>query len=121
MLRDKRIYFWSLLLFCFLGLLIVNSWPEFITLRAGQSLVLLSNPNRPLVAGTLANGEEVYVVECMDMKSDLVIKVQTKRGEIGYVSGGDFRLFRKNASLYNIIFNFDLVTSSCRGMYGHRG
>lgn len=69
---------------------------------------------------TLGVGDEAYVVECKDIKTDLVIRLRTKTGEAGYVAGGNYILIRKNASLYSLISEFNLVTFSCRGMLENR-
>lgn len=97
---------------------------EIITLRAGEPLALGANPALPPIGtnlvATLNNNEEAQVVECRDIKSDLVIRLRTKTGKTGYVAGGNYILIRKNPRLFSMIYEFDLVTFSCRGMYEKR-
>ena len=97
---------------------------EIITLRAGEPLALGASPfiapGGTNLVTNLSTGEEAQVIECKNTKSDLVIQLRTKTGEVGYVAGGNFILIRKKAGPYSLISEFDLVTFSCRGMYEKR-
>lgn len=97
---------------------------EIIILRAGGPLALGASPVLPPIGtnlvATLSAGEEAQVIECRDIKTDLVIRLRTRTGEIGYIAGGNYVLMRKKAGPYSLISGFDLVTFSCRGMYEKR-
>ena len=97
---------------------------EIIILRAGEPLALGASPVLPPIGtnlvANLSNDEEAQVIECRDIKSDLVIRLQTKTGKTGYVAGGNYILIRKKTGLFSLIYEFDLVTFSCRGMHEKR-
>lgn len=97
---------------------------EVITLRAGEPLALGASPfSAPIgtnLVAILSAGEEAQVVECRNTKSDIVIQLRTKTGEVGYVAGGNYVLIRKKAGPYSLISGFDQVTFSCRGMFEKR-
>lgn len=97
---------------------------EIILLRAGEPLALGASPVLPTtginLVATLNVGDNAYVTECRDIKSDLVIQVRTKTGETGYVSGDDYILIRKNVGPYSFFSEFNLVTFSCRGLFENR-
>jgi hypothetical protein len=124
--RSKKRYMWwlSVLLILIVTWAYLVSWPEIILLRAGGPLALGSSPVLPPTGSnhvtTLSVGDEAYVTECKDIKTDLVIRLRTKTGETGYVAGGNYILIRKNVSLYSLISEFNLVTFTCRGMLENR-
>lgn len=124
--RNKNRYRWwiaGVLLLVGIAVFLL-SHGEIITLHAGEPIALGASPfmapiGNNLVA-TLSAGEEAQVIECRNTKSDLVIQLRTKTGEKGYVAGGNYLLMRKKAGPYSLIYEFDLVTFSCRGMYEKR-
>ena len=124
--RSKKRFIWwlSVLLILIVTGAYLVSWPEIILLRAGEPLALGSSPVLPPTGSnhvtTLGVGDEAYVIECKDIKTDLVIGLRTKTGEMGYVAGGNYILIRKNVNLCSLISEFNLVTFSCRGMFENR-
>lgn len=124
--RSKKRYIWWLtspIILIAIGAYL-GSWPEIILLRTGGPLALGVSPVLPPTGSnlvtTLGVGDEAYVTECRDIKTDLVIRLRTKNGKTGYVAGGNYILMRKNASLRSFVTEFNLVTFSCRGMLENR-
>lgn len=97
---------------------------EIVTLRAVGPLPVGASPVLPPTGGnlihTLSAGEDAHVIECKDIKTDLVIRLRTRAGGTGYVAAGNYILLRKKAGLSSLLLEFDLVTFSCRGMFENR-
>jgi hypothetical protein len=123
--RSKKNHIWWLsgLLLIVIGVCL-SSWPEIILLHAGGPVALGTSPVLPPTGSnlvtTLGVGDEAYVTECKDIKTDLVIRIRTKTGKTGYVAGGDYILMRQNVSLNSFFTDFNHVTFSCRGMLKKR-
>jgi hypothetical protein len=91
-------------LFIGLGLLVVLGL--VITGIVGQRLTLLpletievvdeavADPKRYQAVGSLAQGEEVPVLGCVDLKHYIAYKVPLTNGKVGYVLVGRFELKR---------------------------
>lgn len=104
--------------------LILFSQAEIITLCNREPLPLGASPVLPptgtnLVA-ILDTDDTACVIKCEDIKTDLVILIRTESGKVGYISEGDYVLVRKNITPYTLVFEFDDITFSCRGMFEHR-
>jgi len=106
------------------GLTYVLFRGEVITLRADDSVQVRRSPVQPSIGAnvihTLAAGERADVVECEDIKTDLVIRVRVGSGETGYVGAGRYSLERQPATLSLLLSTPARITFSCRGMFEHR-
>ncbi len=97
-----------------------NFYPEIILVKTNDKLFISSEPYIPAhIDSTPAvldkTSGEIFVINCEDIKTDVIIQVKTQDG-IGYIENGSFFLVRRRATLTEIFTKKDIVTSSCIGM-----
>ncbi|SEB18869.1 SH3 domain-containing protein [Marinobacterium iners] len=120
-----RYFLWIVFpLFLLLIMAYFYYWPEIIVLRAEEELALGESPVDPPSGRNfvtkLSSGDEVYVIDCQDIKTDFVLLVRTKNGDEGYIAGGEYALYNKDLSLSSLIYDSEVVVFSCRGMLENR-
>ncbi len=93
-------------------------WPEIIVLHARDIVAMSRKPfdvAKNDVFLYLNAGDEVYIIDCIDTKSDIEFKALDKNGRAGYIYEMNFGVTRKYASLSEIFFKTEFITSKCRG------
>lgn len=107
-----------------IGLFYFFSRGEVITIRADGNLPVRRSPVLPVeslnVVYTMVPGEHAQVIACEDTKSDVVIRLQLKSGQTGYVSEGKYSLERRRVSLGLLVSKPQQIVFSCSGMFEHR-
>lgn len=93
---------------------------EVITLHPLAELPVEGEMNKSAnsanVIATVGVGEEVRVLSCEDIKTDVYVRVQLTDGEIGFIHDGRFEFTRQKGLMINIR-HLDLVTFSCLGWF----
>ena len=99
----------------------VVSRTEVVTLRAEGQVPIRKSPVLPPTADnlvfTLKVGEIADVVECENIKTDQIILVRGRTGELGYVYGDDFVLIRHPFRFELLLSTQNRYTISCAGMF----
>lgn len=119
--QANRIYLWVAVavVMALVGLAYIVSLAEVVTLRADTPIPLTRSPIRPPIGEnlvhTLAVGELADVIECENIKTNLVILVRTRSGKTGYVADGDHTLIKQPFSLKVLFSDPNRLTLSCRG------
>ena len=98
--------------------------PEAYRVKVKSSIAIREIVNLPAtglnIKGHLMNNDVVYVVDCIDYKSDVALEVEVPSKSLsGYISEGDFFLRKINFSDINI-YNLKYFGFSCNSMFSHR-
>ena len=125
-LKNIKHYRWVVAVLCIFAAIVgfIVSGAETIVLRAEEPLALRADltlpPTGANIIATLHIGDNADVIQCMDIKTDVVILLRTSTGETGYVGAGKYTLLRSNVSIYTFFCRYSDITFSCKGMFEHR-